>query len=66
MRKLAMAVLLWAVAVMAGSGCIMVIGVEEPIEVDGQGRIVEIDDQLYVVDVEKQTVRKFESSDLDD
>ena len=66
MRKLAVAMLLWAAALAANSGCVMVISAKEPIRVEGDGRIVEIDDKLYVVDVEKQTVRKLESKDLDD
>ena len=64
MRKFVAAMVLWAVALAASSGCIMVISAKEPIEVKGKGRIVEIDDELYIVDVEKETVRKVEPGDL--
>lgn len=58
MRK-ALVGLFVAALSLAATGCLMVIGVERPV-LDGKKRIIEVDDELYIVDVEQSTVRKMD------
>ena len=67
MRFVARALVL--VAILAGLsltnlGCIMVLGVRAPVtEHSGHKRVIEVDGEFYIVDVEENTVRKIDSLD---
>ncbi len=60
MRRLAtgLAALLLTVCL---SGCIMIIGVREPVELSDGKKVVAIDGDLYVVDVDEKRVEKLDT-----
>ena len=47
------------------TGCIMVIGVKTPVtDLPDNKKIVEIDDELYLLDLKKNRVRKIDKQNL--
>jgi hypothetical protein len=65
MRRLTTCMLAAALG-LGATGCLMIIGVREPIELSDDRRVVEIDGQLYVIDTEKETIRKIDRATLRD
>ena len=51
--------------VLSASGCIMVLGVRAPVtDLPDNKKIVEIDDQLYLLDLETNRIRKLDKETL--
>ncbi len=60
MRKF-LVVVCAAVLSISVAGCINIVSVRDPGRLDGKRRIIEVEKQLYVVDVEARTVTPVES-----
>lgn len=64
MRRLAM----WGLLVgltLSTTGCIMVLGVDRSVtDLPGQKKIVQIDDELYLLDLKTNHIRKIDKSSL--
>ena len=51
--------------VLSASGCIMVLGVRAPVtDLPDNKKIVEIDDELYLLDLETNRIRKLDKETL--
>ena len=64
MRKFALLGLLVGLS-LSTTGCIMVFGVDAPVtEISGHKKIVEIDNELYLLDLKTNRIRKIDKKSL--
>jgi hypothetical protein len=58
------ACVLATVLALGSGGCLTVIAVDKPLELDGKRRIIEVEGELYMVDVKDNSVRKLNRDEV--